>query len=61
MNYKNAFSILPQSLVEELQTYIQGEYLYIPKKEDQHKRWAIRPEAGSKLPGAMNLSETIIV
>lgn len=39
MNYKNAASILPASLLEQLQDYVQGGYLYIPKKEDQHKKW----------------------
>ena len=37
MKYKNASSLLPAALVEQLQDYLQGEYLYIPKKEDQHK------------------------
>lgn len=33
MKYKNANEILPSELVEEIQKYIQGEFLYIPKKE----------------------------
>lgn len=46
MNYKNAASILPASLLEQLQDYVQGGYLYIPKKEDQHKKWG--DETGSR-------------
>ncbi len=30
MNYKNANNILPNRLVQEIQQYVQGEYIYIP-------------------------------
>ena len=33
--YKNARNILPAELVEEIQKYIQGEYLYIPNPNRQ--------------------------
>lgn len=33
MRYKNANEVLPSELVEEIQKYVQGEFLYIPKKE----------------------------
>lgn len=39
MKYLNAKVILPDALVKELQTYIQGGYLYIPVEEEQQKRW----------------------
>lgn len=35
MKYKNANDVLPPELVEELQKYIQGEFVYVPKKERQ--------------------------
>lgn len=38
MKYKNANEILPAELVEELQKYIQGEFVYIPKKDRQTNR-----------------------
>ena len=47
MKYKNASSLLPAALVEQLQDYLQGEYLYIPKKEDQQKSWG--DQTGSRL------------
>ena len=50
MKYKNASSLLPAALVEQLQDYLQGEYLYIPKKEDQHKSWG--DQTGSRLGSA---------
>lgn len=38
MKYKNAGAILPTELIEEIQKYVQGEFLYIPKKDKQTKR-----------------------
>lgn len=35
MKYKNAGNILPKELLEMVQQYVQGEYLYIPIKERQ--------------------------
>lgn len=32
MKYKNAVKILPPDLIEQLQQYVQGEYLYVPIK-----------------------------
>ena len=37
MKYKNARTVLPQNLIEELQKYVQGEYLYIPISEKKEK------------------------
>ena len=38
MKYKNVNKILPPELIEEIQKYIQGEIIYIPKKDKQiHK------------------------
>ena len=34
MKYRNARDILPDDLIEILQEYFQGGYLYIPKKEE---------------------------
>ncbi len=39
MKYINANLILPDSLVDELQNYIQGEYIYIPMKKGCHRNW----------------------
>lgn len=39
MKYVNAKVLLPDRLVEELQGYIQGGYLYIPAAKEQHKCW----------------------
>lgn len=39
MKYVNADVVLPQQLLQEVQKYMQGGMLYIPKPEGQHKRW----------------------
>jgi len=39
MKYINAFSVLPDNLVEELQKYVQGSYIYVPSKKGQRKKW----------------------
>ena len=39
MSYIKADNILPIELVELIQTYIDGEYIYIPRKEENKKSW----------------------
>ncbi|MDF2908700.1 MAG: hypothetical protein K0R34_4021 [Herbinix sp.] len=39
MSYIKAELVLPQDLLEVIQEYAQGQYLYIPKKADNHKVW----------------------
>ena len=39
MKYINAKDLLPDSLVKELQSYIQGGYLYVPADQAQQRRW----------------------
>ncbi|TCP61002.1 CD3324 family protein [Baia soyae] len=39
MEYTNAKHILPNKLIEEIQQYIQGETLYIPKQEKATRTW----------------------
>lgn len=40
MRYKNAREILPDRLLKELQQYVSGETIYIPRGEtDERKNW----------------------
>lgn len=39
MKYINAKDLLPHGLVKELQSYLQGGYIYIPVAEDRQKHW----------------------
>lgn len=39
MNYKNGRDVLPPSLLKELQKYLDGELLYVPKSNERRARW----------------------
>ena len=39
MKYVNASALLPDVLVKELQSYIQGGYIYVPADPAHPKRW----------------------
>lgn len=39
MKHSNATNILPEELLFEIQQYIQGELLYIPKLKSNYKKW----------------------
>jgi Mor family transcriptional regulator len=39
MSYIKAVNILPQGLLALIQEYVDGEYLYIPRKECNKKDW----------------------
>lgn len=39
MRYQKANEILPARLVELIQNYIDGEYVYIPRKQENKKSW----------------------
>lgn len=41
MKYINANKVLPEKLIAEIQKYVQGETLYIPKPETEHLKWGI--------------------
>lgn len=44
MKYTNAKSILPEELLTLIQDYIDGEYLYIPRKQENQKSWGEKVE-----------------
>lgn len=39
MHYIRAVEILPQELIEQLQQYVDGAVIYIPKKKEDKKAW----------------------
>ncbi|MGE8205479.1 CD3324 family protein [Heyndrickxia sp. NPDC080065] len=39
MKYINASKVLPEKLIMEIQKYVQGETLYIPKLETEYRKW----------------------
>jgi len=40
--YKNAADILPRYLVDEIQKYVQGKEIYIPKQPHKRLGWGER-------------------
>ena len=39
MKYEKAQNILPQDIIELIQQYMDGGYLYIPRKSESKKSW----------------------
>ena len=39
MSYRNAMCILPSDLLAAVQKYVDGEYIYIPRKTGNKKQW----------------------
>lgn len=39
MNYINANKVLPENLIVEIQKYVQGKTIYIPKQETEYRGW----------------------
>lgn len=39
MQYKKATHVLPKDLLKQVQSYVDGEYLYIPRVSGKKKQW----------------------
>ncbi|MDV4150536.1 CD3324 family protein [Clostridium sp. AL.422] len=39
MKYTNAQDILPKEVIKIIQKYVDGSYLYIPRKNENRKSW----------------------
>lgn len=39
MSYANARDIFPEDILKIIQDYVDGEYIYIPKKEENRMAW----------------------
>jgi len=42
MKYTSAENILPLELIEEIQRYCQGQYVYIPKEQGIRSKWGTK-------------------
>lgn len=45
MGYIHALEVLPQELVEQIQKYVDGQVLYIPKIKSKRCRWGEKTDA----------------
>jgi Mor family transcriptional regulator len=50
-----AENILPESLIKEIQKYVQGETIYIPKPKSSYQKWGTR-SGGRKKVEERNIS-----
>ncbi|SFG63246.1 hypothetical protein SAMN05660649_02206 [Desulfotomaculum arcticum] len=39
MSYIRAIDVLPEELIDKVQNYVDGEYIYIPRKVSNRKAW----------------------
>lgn len=39
MDYQNLTDLLPKELIEQLQKYVEGKVIYVPKKQINKKHW----------------------
>lgn len=46
MSYLKAIDVLPEELLDMIQKYVDGKYIYIPRKESNRKAWG--ESTGSK-------------
>lgn len=49
MSYRSADKVLPSELIELIQQYVDGDYLYIPRKEEKRKKWGENTNIRSEL------------
>lgn len=49
MKYEKAENILPHNIIELLQNYIDGGYIYIPRKDENKKSWGENTETKTYL------------
>ncbi len=49
MSYIKAEDVLPQSIIEIIQQYIDGENIYIPKKEGSRVGWGTKTGTKNEL------------
>ncbi|WBW98595.1 CD3324 family protein [Oceanirhabdus sp. W0125-5] len=48
MSYVKATEVLPQEVLDIIQKYIEGEYIYIPRKKCNRKAWGESTKSKNK-------------
>ena len=54
MSYRNAKEILPSHLISEIQKYVKGEIIYIPKQQDDKTKWGTKNGSRKKYDNRNN-------
>ena len=45
MRYARAQDLIPAELLAQLQQYVDGAYLYVPRKQENHLSWGERTQS----------------
>ena len=49
MSYVNAENVLPKSLVDEIQKYVDGKLIYVPRKDENSLSWGEKSGTREKM------------
>ena len=49
MGYRKAEEILPMEIIKLIQQYVDGENIYIPRKESNRQNWGSRTQIRQEL------------
>ncbi len=49
MSYTKAIDVLPHNILCAVQQYIDGAYIYIPRKEDQKQAWGANTQTKASI------------
>lgn len=54
MGYRNALEVLPPELISQIQQYVDGEIIYIPRQEENRRKWGDNTHTRSDLHARNN-------
>ena len=49
MGYTNAAEVLPKTVLETVQKYVDGQCVYIPRRDDRRKAWGERTQTRANI------------
>ena len=49
MGYTNATEVLPKNVLEAVQKYVDGQCMYIPRRDDRRKAWGERTQTRANI------------
>ncbi|MGE4440830.1 MAG: CD3324 family protein [Desulfomicrobium sp.] len=49
MGYTNATEVLPKNVLEAVQKYVDGQCVYIPRRDDRRKAWGERTQTRASI------------
>ncbi|MBE1423478.1 Mor family transcriptional regulator [Desulfomicrobium macestii] len=49
MGYTNATEVLPKTVLEAVQKYIDGQCVYIPRRDDRRQAWGERTQTRANI------------